>query len=226
MKNKKLEGSNIVECVPQTGRCVLDCPHCFFNTFYDDYDLPIIPNIGKVNAKGQIVRVNTVHDSNLYKNVVIDATAKYKHKFYNTSISMINRFPGPIVLTVNPRLGVEFFINDIYNLMFVRVRHGDIFTVPAVRKLIDYYLRLSIPIVLTFNRYLNKVISNNYEKRKYIKHQWWGLTRKAKIEVMDAYTDTGVRMCGTLVSNLCVDCGNCEDLYWRWWAENKGGSHD
>lgn len=227
MINRKLEGSNIVECIPQVGRCTLDCPVCFFNAFYDDYDLPVIPNANEVNAKGQIVRVNTVNDSNLYRCTVIDTTAKYKHKFYNTSMSMIIGFPSPVVLTVNPRLGVEFFIDTrhAHNLMFVRIRHGDISTVPAVRRLIDHYLQLNVPIVLTFNRYLSKVISNSYEKHRHINHQWWELTRRAKIDVIDVYAGTGVRTCGTLVSNLCIDCGNCEDLYWRWWAKNKGGSH-
>lgn len=220
MKNKKLEGSNIVECIPQRDRCSYNCPQCFFNAFYDDYTLPVIPDADEVNARGQIVRVNTVNDSNLYRCIVIGETAKYKHKFYNTSMSMVRNFPGPVVLTVNPIPGVEVFIDSdyVHNLMFVRIRHGDVSTVPIMRRLIDHYLQLNVPIVLTFNRYLSKVISSNYEKRRHINHQWWGLTRRAKIDVMDAYAGMGVRMCGTSVSNLCIDCGNCEDLYWRWWA--------
>lgn len=228
MINKKLQGSNIVECIPQSGRCSYNCPCCFFNAFYEDYNLPVLPDADEVNAKGHIVRVNTVHDSNLYRSGVIDATTKYKHKFYNTSMSMIRNFPSAVVLTVNPRPEVEFFIDAdyVHNLMFVRIRHGDVSTVPIVRRLIDHYRHLSIPIVLTFNRYLTKIVSDNYERRRYIKHTWWELTKEAKLNVMRAYTGMGIWVCGTLTSNLCVDCRNCEDLYWRWLTKNNGGSHD
>src|SRR4030043_2218245 len=101
MNNPKLLGSSIVDCIPQVGNCPNNCPDCYFNApgFFRTKDEPLIPTLEEVADK--IVRVNSGHDSNLQKDLVLEVTKQYPKKFYNTSIPNFD-FPAPVVFTCNP----------------------------------------------------------------------------------------------------------------------------
>ncbi|KKL91472.1 hypothetical protein LCGC14_1894270, partial [marine sediment metagenome] len=87
--NPKTKGSGILACIPQTGRCPMECDDCFFQSgrsFLEplDENTPNMPSYGK--ALDRVVRVNDGNDSNINKKEVMEATRKYPMKFYNTSI--------------------------------------------------------------------------------------------------------------------------------------------
>jgi hypothetical protein len=215
--NPKLIGSNIIDCIPQTGECPNRCSECFYNggRFFRTLDEPLIPSCEEVGDK--IVRVNTGNDSNVNKSLVLEQTKQYKHKFYNTSIPKFD-FHAPVVFTCNPK---EDFIlaNPVDNIMFVRIR-----TTTWNKKerdvAIQYYKKLNVPIVLTFMRFYNKysIPENqleNYEWRENILNNYFCIKTEAILNIMKEYNKMGVLMCGTPYSSNCVDCGNCENLYWR-----------
>ena len=117
--NPKLVGSKLIDCIPQTGLCPNACPECFYNggRFYRTLDEPLLPSLEQ--ADGRIVRVNSGHDSNLSRDIVLAATADYEHKFYNTSLPEFG-FPAPVVFTCNGR--EPLLVECPPNVMFVRVR--------------------------------------------------------------------------------------------------------
>ena len=120
MGNPKLEGSGIIEAIPQTGECPIGCDECFYNgkRFYRSLDTPLLPSLQE--AQGNIVRVNSGHDSNVQRGLVIKSTEQYLDKFYNTSIANFD-FPGPVVFTANGRKPI-LAKRGLDNLMFVRAR--------------------------------------------------------------------------------------------------------
>jgi len=220
--NPKLIGSNIIDCIPQTGECPNKCGQelgedCFYNgrRFYRTLDEPLFPSWEE--AEGKIVRINSGHDSNINREYVISSTEKYKHKFFNTSMPNFN-FPAPVVFTCNGRsLLLE---KPADNLMFVRVRTS-MWNLEDVDKAIDWYLKThKIPVVLTFMRYykessIKPEFRNYYLEKKHILNTYFCLNTEGHLKVMERYKGTGVRMCGTPVSSVCVDCRNCELLYWE-----------
>ena len=218
-ENPKLKGSNIVDCIPQTGNCPLECAECFYNggRFYRTLDKPLMPTLEQ--AYGKIVRVNSGHDSNINRELVIELTDKYKHKFYNTSVPNF-KFPAPVVFTCNGRKLI-LAKEELENLMFVRVRTS-IFNLEEVDKAVDYYLvKHEIPVVLTFMRYYysNKIppeYRKYFEFKEHILNSYYCHTVETHLKILERYKGLGVRMCGTPVSSFCVDCRNCELLYWRW----------
>jgi hypothetical protein len=54
-----------------------------------------------------------------------------------------------------------------------------------------------------------------YDFKKHILNEYWCLNTDGYLKVLERYKGTGVRMCGTPVSSFCVDCRNCELLYWE-----------
>lgn len=218
--NPKLVGSNIIDCIPQTGECPNRCSECFYNggRFYRTLDEPEIPSFGVVGDR--IVRVNSGNDSNNNRDHVIQTTKKYRHKFYNTARPRFD-FPGPVVLTLNPQWN-----NSIWrvrpvpsNLMFVRVR-ANIQDGPVVSEALDWYGRLGVPVVVTFMRYYSKEVIgerlvSEYEYRKHITNGYWVPKPEAIVRFMKGFVGMGLRMCGTSYSSFCVDCGHCEEFYWR-----------
>jgi hypothetical protein len=169
-------------------------------------------------SENQIVRVNSGHDSNINRDMVIDSTKQYKHKFYNTSLPNFD-FPAPVVFTCNGR---ELLLvnKGLENVMFVRIRTS-MFNLDDVDKAVQHYLvKHKVPVVLTFMRYYSEgEIPAEYRKwfvhKKHILNSYWCHTTEAHVKILERYKGLGVRMCGTLVSSMCVDCGNCELLYWR-----------
>ena len=215
MTNPKLVGSNLIDCIPQTGECPVKCAECFYNggRFYRTLAEPLIPTLEE--AKRRIVRVNSGHDSNIQRQRVLDATARYPHRFYNTSIPRFD-FPAPVVFTCNgPRL---FLVSTPPNVMFVRVRTCS-WNLDEVDRAIEFYqIGQGRQVVLTFMRYYNSeavVQAGDYEWRKSVLNDYWCPRPETIVRILGRYKGTGVRMCGTPISSLCVDCRNCEFFYWR-----------
>lgn len=229
-ENPKLAGSNLVDCIPQTGKCPNDCPECFYNrAFYRTLDEPLLPDADAVNAAGRIVRVNSGHDSNLDRDLVLAATAAYKHKFYNTSIPDFD-FPAPVVFTCNGRK--PLFVWDLPpNVMMVRVRYTP-WDLYLMDHLVRHYERQGVPVVLTWMRfYSESPIPHNqrwlYEKGTHLLNEYWKLRPEVKVLLMARYKGLGVQCCGLPWGSLCVDCGNCERFYWaakRRMAEDGGAA--
>ena len=174
---------------------------------------PLIPTLEE--AKGKIVRVNSGHDSNIQRQWVLDATARYPRRFYNTSIPRFD-FPAPVVFTCNgPRL---FLVSTPPNVMFVRVRTCS-WNLDEVDRAIEFYqIGQGRQVVLTFMRYYNSeavVQAGDYEWRKSVLNDYWCPRPETIVRILGRYKGTGVRMCGTSVSSPCVDCRNCEFFYWQ-----------
>ncbi len=220
-KNPKLEGSGLVDVIPQTGKCPMKCLECYYNEgFFRTLDEPLMVTIEE--AEGKIVRINSGHDSNINKELVIKATKIYRHKFYNTSIPNFD-FPGPVVFTYNSRdTDFTFYeVEDVSNMMFVRIRVDTWNLIKVVDPAVTYYTKKGIPVVLTFMRYRNKdnvKKLKDYYFKKHILNSYWlikaGLWRK----IMDRYKGNNlVFSCGTPKSSFCKDCQNCEKLYWKFY---------
>lgn len=251
IENPKTVGSNIVTCKPQKGKCPIDCNQCFANRdgsyitgFHSN-----IPSTEEVSDR--IVRVNDLNDSNIQRTLVIETARQYKDYFFNTSLPN-NDFPGPVVLTVNPKeedCGIfpDQFDKPLDNIMFVRVRISPA-NLNLVDLLIDSWVNTErIPVVLTFMSYYNQLppgtsvkeihssqyflneelIPENHrelqEEPVYewkIRHinQYWCPTNVFKKYVLHKMNKVGgrlVTMCGTLQSDYCRDCKNCEIYYWQ-----------
>ncbi len=222
-QNPKLEGSNLIDCIPQTGECPNHCPECFYNggRFYRSLDTPLIPSAA--DAAGKIVRVNSGHDSNIERDKVLATVreAQYDHYFFNTSIPKLN-FPGPVVLTVNPQNRPDqlHLVDPIPpNLMFVRVR-ARLDDWDLVRKVHKHYSQAEVPVVVTFMRYIDRPkldldLRAHYTHDTHITNRYWCPTSEGMSNFMATFKGSGIRMCGTPYSSFCADCGNCEYLYWR-----------
>lgn len=240
-KNPKIEGTRIISCIPQRGLCPNNCSFCFFNANpYNNLE-PIVPTIEE--TKGKIVRVNDINDSNNQKDLVIETTKNYEHKFYNTSISNFD-FPDPVVFTCNGRTTDTDFIRtgDLIhresNLMAVRIR-TNYWNLRLVKEAAVYYALKEIPVILTFMRYpeeSNLKDKYSYTYRQYISHSYWQLTSAAKQAIFTLIDNSVaqhqlmnrkevkqmVYTCGTIRSPYCRDCGNCEKLFWRFYKNWRG----
>lgn len=222
IQNPKLVGTNIVDCIPQTGECPNQCSECFYNggRFFRTLDKPWMPNLADVIYRGLIVRVNSGHDSNFFKDLVLRKTAKYPRKFYNTSAPNFD-FPAPVVFTCNGGKDGELkFVEPTPNLMFVRVR-VEAWDLATIKNAIGHYLeKYGIPVVLTFMRYYDgtkipEAAKSAYEWKKHLVNEYYCPRPEEILKIMAQFKGTGVRMCGTPVSSNCIDCRNCELLYWE-----------
>lgn len=227
-ENPKLHGSCIIDAIPQVGECPNHCSECFYNggRFYRTLDTPLLPSPEDVGLR--IVRVNSGNDSNNQREDVIRSTAQYRHKFYNTAVPNFD-FPGPVVLTINPQHDKKpHLVSAPPNLMFVRVRAG-MWDKTVVADALDHYRPQGVPVVVTFMRYYNADLiplayKKDYVWKKHILNDYCCATTTATLEFMKAFAGTGVRMCGTPYSSLCVDCGHCEDFYWH--TIRRMGAHE
>lgn len=221
--NPKLEGSNIIDCIPQTGYCPNRCQECYYNNgFFRTLDEPLFPTLEEVGDK--IVRVNSGNDSNNQKDYVIASTQQYKKKFYNTSINMFDKFDAPIVYTaLSPKLLLK---SDINKIMAVRVRVNT-WNLDFVNNEIYYLSHKKIPVLLTFMRY--KLYDNvrdkiqpdgtfeNYVYKKSILNNYWCIKEETWNKIVNKYKDNPfVYVCGRSYGNsFCKNCRNCETLYER-----------
>jgi len=219
-ENPKLRGSNLIDAIPQVGECPLRCDECFYNggRFYRPLNSPLLPS--PEEAKGKIVRVNSGHDSNVQRNLVLTSTASYPDKFFNTSIPRFD-FPAPVVFTCNSHRLI-LVDKPPANLMFVRCRVSTANLEEADQVVQHYWVRYSIPVVMTFMRYFNEAVvpdKNSYEYRQHILNSYWMIKTAVLITIMSRWQKSappihGIRMCGTPYSDYCADCRNCEFLCW------------
>lgn len=223
-RNPKQEGTILFDCIPQSGRCQLNCNQCFFNrpgAFYTD--TPSVPTPEEVGSG--IVRMNCGHDSNIEKQLVVDTAKKYKHAFFNTSIPDLD-FPGPVVFTANR--DEESYTtappdNVPTNLMFVRLRvsgtNGNL-----VHQGVRAWTLAHVPVVLTFMAYydfkpsvdpcLDLTVDECYEWKVRHINPYYCPTPLFIQKIRDRYRNNRlVSMCGGIYSNMCRDCRNCETYF-------------
>ncbi len=227
-KNPKLAGTSVHDCIPQTGKCPVNCNQCYFNRpgayYYPIDELPLIPT----GVGNYIVRMNCGHDSNIQRNKVIVVAEQYKNVFFNTSIPQLD-FPGPVVFTANPKEEEDacLFAKLPKNLMFVRLRTSGT-NLYLIDQAVKYYTAFDIPVVITMMAYYTEsppvVLSvdtglhreNCYVWQKRHINSYWCPTEQFKRAVMERYQNNrSVSLCGAFTSNWCRDCRNCESYYWQ-----------
>lgn len=211
-RNPKQDGTNIFNCIPQSGKCPMGCNQCFFNrpgAFYTE--TPSFPTLEEVG--NGIVKINDGHDSNLDREHVIKSTEKYPRRFFNTSIPNFN-FPSPVVFTANPKeelwaASPSFPIPS--NLMFVRLRVSST-NLYKIDRAVKEWTEAGTPVVLTFMAYYDNPPANLelYEWKVRHTNEYW-CPRPAFINsVRLRYANN------RLVSNCesyCKTCLNCETYY-------------
>ncbi len=227
-RNPKQDGSDLFDCVPQSGKCPMNCSNCFFNrpgAFYTE--TPSIPTPEEIGDG--IVRMNCGHDSNIERKLVVETAQQYKHYFFNTSIPRFD-FPGPVVLTAN-RNEEEKAIMPPFdalpaNLMFVRLRVSAT-NLYWISQAVHNWTGVGVPVVLTFMAYYDRepevptdvaqvVGGPCYEWKVRILNPYFCPTTAFKRMVRQLYIDNRlVSMCGGLDGALCKDCRNCETYYWQ-----------
>jgi len=238
-RNPKQDGSNLFDCIPQIGPCPIGCNQCFYNrpgAFYVSIDQPIVPTPEEVGDG--IVRMNCGNDSNNQRELVIRTASQYKHAFYNTSIPRFD-FPGPVVLTANPReeegAVTPYDLGDPppRNLMFVRLRVSAT-NLDLIREAIAAWSDFLMPVVLTFMAYYDHqppvpegveraVGGRCYEWRVRHINPYWCPTEGFVRYVLDSYAGHRlVSYCGSLEGSYCRLCRNCETYYIQTIKRMKG----
>lgn len=227
-ENPKTKGSGIVCAIPQTGPCPVGCSDCFFQSGRS-YLEPLAENLPNVpdNTKtwSSVLRVNDGNDSNVDRKTVENKTSYWTLRFFNTSIPKdLGKFPGPVVLTVNPGSKTD---RDIYvyphddpppNLMFVRFRTNT-WNLGLLHIAVGFWADIAkIPVVLTFMAYhdvtsIPDAFRKDYVKRKRTLNEYWAVTEDAYDRVTLPYRrNLLVYSCGRWEGRSnggCVRCGNC-----------------
>ena len=224
VQNPKLAGSGLIDCIPQTGRCPNNCLECYYNGggFFTDKKTPLVPTLEEVGDK--IVRINSGHDSNIQKELVLKVTSKYPKKFYNTSLPNFD-FPGPVVFTCNGRdtdYSALMVIRDLENLMHVRFRTNT-WNLDLLGEVISFYVyRHNVPVTITFMRYTDPTNipvghMKYYDFRRSILNMYYCLCKEKQVEILEKYglENKMVGVCGTVESSRCRDCRRCEWAYER-----------
>jgi hypothetical protein len=226
IENPKTKGSGILCAIPQSGTCPNKCEGCFFQSG-KSYLEPLavnLPNMPSTHAaRNHVVRVNDGNDSNVERAQVIADTEKYAMKFYNTAMACgLDKFPGPIVLTINPAPSTDKAFKKISdppaNLMFVRFRANtwnNYLCDDAVR----FYTHRQVPVVLTFMAYdsadsIPERCREDYIERVRTINSYWAITTDAWQCTMSRYNGNKlVHSCGTIEGERgdshCRYCGNC-----------------
>ena len=161
--NPKFNGSGIIGCIPQTGRCPNKCEDCFFQSNRSyleplDKNLPNMPSI--TDSYDRIVRVNDGNDSNVNRKLVMESVRGYSDVFYNTAIPKdLEGFDAPVVLTLNPGKMTDISWHKVEpiskNLMMVRFRINT-WNLEIADEAIKYYTEHDIPVILTFMAYYDE----------------------------------------------------------------------
>ena len=227
MRNPKQDGSILFDCVPQSGKCPMNCNQCYFNRGYYRKTPFIDPD------PSGIVRMNCGHDSNIERDKVIEAAAGYKHVFFNTSIPKFD-FPGPVVFTANhdeergyttpphpiPKnlMAIRLRVSST-NLGLIRFAIRDWSPVPIILTFMAYYdYRPETPLERAFDPKKNLSIgeflvplneTKNYVWKVRHTNSYWCAKQTFIDSVVEQYP--GVHCC----KQWCKDCGLCEKLYWE-----------
>jgi len=233
VRNPKQEGTPFWDCIPQVGPCPIACDQCFYNrpgAYYVPIDRPHVPTGTEVGDG--IVRMNCGNDSNNQRELVIETAQRYKRFFFNTSIPRYD-FPGPVVLTANPKEEDEskyampnWHMDDWYspaaNLMFVRLRTSAT-NLLLVDKAVAAWTAAKVPCVITFMAYYDHEPNlpadlafkgQCYEWRVRHINSYWCPTKEFMRWVMLRYAGNRlVSMCSSIGSAYCRDCRNCETHY-------------
>jgi hypothetical protein len=226
-ENPKTKGSGIVCCIPQTGECPRRCTDCFFQSGRSyleplDENLPNMP-LGE-NTHGRVVRVNDGNDSAVDRELVVRATAGYRWRFFNTASPRdLEKFPGPVVLTLNPGKMTDedwHVVEDPVppNLMFVRYR-ANTWNKELRDGAVSHYTKREVPVVLTWMAYhdassIPEGESNAYVERKRTLNPYWAIrTDSWQYEMEDYEENLFVSSCGKVEgergSTRCRFCGVC-----------------
>lgn len=240
-RNPKMDGTTIWDCVPQAGKCPHNCSQCFFNRPNAYYtEVPSVPMPEEVGDG--IVRMNAGNDSNNQRDLVIETAQKYKRFFFNTSVPCYD-FPGPVVLTANPkeeRPGQtmpiwhgEGWYSPARNLMFVRLRTSAT-NLWLVDSAVVAWTAAQVPVVITFMAYydhepqvpadvLAAVGEKCYEWKVRHINSYWCPSKAFMRWVMRRYQDNRlVSMCSSIESSYCRNCRNCETYYLQTMKRLKG----
>lgn len=219
IENPKTKGSGIICCIPQNSICPNKCKDCFFQSGRSyleplDKNLPNIP----WDWINKVVRINDGNDSNVEREVVEEASRHFSKYFFNTSINKdIEKFPGPVVLTINPGNMTDLDFHKIEdpppNLMFVRFRTNT-WNLSICDGAVDWYSDREVPIVLTFMAYHKEkdvVHKPCYHYRKRTLNEYYVISFEAWHATMDRYkTNKWVYSCGREgIASQCRFCGNC-----------------
>lgn len=241
IENPKCKGSGILGAIPQEGLCPIKCKDCFFQGGRSYLQKPgsndpedmLLPNLPEYPKKWQIIRVNDGNDSNNQKDLVINTVKSmgYDRYFYNTSIPDLDKFDGPVVLTVNPCGMTDLSwhkLEDIpSNLMMIRIRVNT-WNLVMVRSIVQYYASKKIPCIYTFMAYNDSIEDipedhrDNYfisrrtlNKYAVIKTEVW---RKILMYFQGSKYEEFVYTCSKIeghenASRSCSRCGNCVREY-------------
>jgi hypothetical protein len=233
VSNPKTQGSGILCACPQTRlTCPNNCPECFaFNG--RSYLEPLaehLPNLPPEDLASRcVVRMNDLHDSNVDREQVIAAAAKYDRVFFNTAIPRLD-FPGPVVLTINSgHLGTDerfYALADCEwtdkqlrlappkNLMFVRLLTNTWNQDPVARA-VRHWTEWGVPVILTFMAYHQEPVrpvrryeaecpdsgvALGYIERKRTLNSYWAITTDAWRSIMYSFRD----------NKLVYSCGHIE----------------
>ncbi|MBD3176336.1 MAG: hypothetical protein GF320_14245 [Armatimonadia bacterium] len=240
-QNPKMAGSNLIDCVPQSGMCPVACRDCFYNRpgwYAGEEREPVVPNAREAEAK--IVRINSGHDSNIEKMHVLEVAARYPHHFYNTSIPDVRFFDAPVVVTINrdeetdPCLP-EQVRGELARIMYVRFRLSPSNLGRAADAVRAWAGQHSIPVVLTYMAYYTHeppiltegerfglehdgLSGDPYIWKVRTANEYWCASSSfiaSTHRLLERGAPGLVLTCGTSTSSLCRDCGNCELLYYR-----------
>jgi hypothetical protein len=236
-ENPKTAGSGVICAIPQRGECPMRCPDCFFQAGRS-YLEPLAENLPNMPAESEatnhVVRVNDGNDSNVDRELVVKATAHYRHKFYNTSIP--KPFDEPFVLTVNPGKMTDASFHQLdpipASLMFVRFR-ANTWNVNLTKEAVAWYTSKNVPVVLTFMAYFQHEgtipawHAANYIKRKRTINEYLAITTAAWRSVMREFEDNPlVHSCGKIEGEKgksgCRYCGNCLREYYATLERMRG----
>lgn len=226
IRNPKMAGTSLWDCVPQSGKCPIGCSQCFFNrpgAFYTE--VPSIPTPGEVGDG--IVRMNAGNDSNIDRKLVIQTAKQYKHFFFNTSIPRFD-FPGPVVLTANPKeegAALPPGSEIPRNLMFIRLRVSGT-NLRHVSAAATRWTSRQVPVVLTFMSYYDRIpqvdpqvgltAAECYEwKIRHINSYHCPTPAFMRLVMGRFASNRLVSMCGSIESPYCRNCRNCETHYWQ-----------
>lgn len=227
MRNPKMEGTLLIDAVPQEGKCPHGCRACYFNAgFYRD--TPFVPT--KEEAQGCVVRVNSGNDSNNQRDLVLARTVHLQHKYYCTSVPTFG-FGAPVQFTCNPNeLESPFLVpascaNELHS---VRFRYAP-WNEKHLRLAVSHYAKaLRVPVIITPMRYyaeddIPKQYRCLYTHKTHILTVTWQLKNESGLR-----WDTR-RWGGAAESRLvfacsgrCADCLMCYHLYRQMVEESRG----